>query len=195
MIKQFRLQILAALAFLLAFGGVALAADAVDPADGTLDIAKSIYNAFSGGHYAYCGALGMILGVALVKRYLGPKVPWLHSDAGGSTLALLGATATALSAGLASGGPVTWGLIKGAGMVGIGAAGGYAMLKNLVIEPLLKPLAAKAPAWAQPIFAMIFWVFDRPDPIATAVKAGDAAVAATPAEGPAAVVGTPTEIK
>lgn len=199
MLKNFRLQIFAAMAFIAAFTGVAFAADAVDPQDGTLDIAKAIYSAFAGGHYMYCAALGMILAVALVKRYLGPKINWLHSDAGGSTLALLGSFATAMASGLASGGPLTWDLVKSAGMVGIGAAGGYAMLKNLLVEPILKPLAAKAPAWAQSLFQLIFWIFDHGDAAqqatAAATAAGNAAVAANPGQGVSSVVGQPTDVK
>ncbi len=45
----------------------------------------------------------------------------------------------------------------------------------------------------------MFWIFDKPDAAAqaeaTATKAGDAAVAAAPAGGVAAVVGTPTDVK
>lgn len=184
---------------LVASSGIALAANAVDPSDGSLDVAKSVYNALTGGHYAYAGALLVILVVALVKRYLGPKITWLHSDAGGATLALAGATATATAAGLAGGGPMTFALVKTSLLVGVGAAGGYAMIKSLIIEPLLKPLQSKLPAWAQPVFSMVLWIFDKPEYAkqaeANAVAAGAAAVAANPAQGSAAVTGAPTEVK
>ncbi len=68
------------------------------------------------------------------------------------------------------------------------------MFKNLIIEPLLKPLAAKAPAWMQPLFQLVFWVFDKPSAVATAEAAGKAAVAAAPGAGIAAVAGKPTEV-
>jgi hypothetical protein len=181
--------------FVLSFGGVAFAADAIDPADGSLDIAKAVYNAFAGHHYAYAGALGLILGVALVKRYLGSRIAWLHSDTGGSAMALLASFGAALAASLANGGPATWDLLKSAFLVGVGAAGGYAVLKNLLITPILKPLAAKAPLWMQPLFAMIFWIFDHETPSETATNAGNAAVAATPAQGAAGVTGNATEVK
>jgi hypothetical protein len=193
---KFRLLPLAILTFLAAFFGTAYAAEAtVDPNAGSLDIAKSIYEAFTGHHYAYAGALGLMLGIALVKRYLGPKISWLHSDVGGTSLALGGAFATALVAALAGGGSVTLDMLKTSLLVGIGAAGGYAVLKKLIVEPLLKPLAAKAPAWAQPIFSLIFWIFDKPDPIADAAKAGDAAVTANPGAGATGVLGKAEEVK
>lgn len=179
------------------FSATAFAAGAVaDPDSSLLDLARPVYEALSGGHYAYAGALLVILLVALTKRYLGDRIAWLHSDAGGSLLALLASSAAALGSGLASPGAViTLSLLKSALLVGVGAAGGYAMIKNLIIEPLLKPLAAKAPAWTQPIFALVFWIFDKPSAIATAVKAGDTAVATHPATGVAGVTGEPTDIK
>lgn len=191
---------------LLAFSATAFAANAVaSPDTSILDLARPVFNAFSGGHYAYAAALGIILLVAVLKkasaRYLGDKVvKALHSDAGGSALALAGAAATAMSAGLAApGATVTFSLLKSALLVGVGAAGGYAVLKNLVIEPILKPLASKAPAWAQPIFTLVFWIFDKPDSVlateANAAAAGEAAVKANPSPGVAEVLGQPTEVK
>lgn len=194
--KNLTVSVIAAFVFLTTFIGSAFAAEAtVDPNANSLDIAKAIYDAFTGHHYAYAGALGLILGIALVKRYLGPKVPALHSDAGGTAMALGGAFATALAAGLAGGGPITLDLLKSSLLVGVGAAGGYAVLKKLVVEPLLKPLAAKAPAWMQPVFSLVFWIFDKPDPTETATAAGNAAVAANPPAGAESVVGKPTELK
>lgn len=191
---------------LLAFSATAFAADTIAPPNASImDLAKPVFNAFSGGHYAYAAALGVILLVAVLKkasaRYLpSTVVNALHSDAGGSALALAGATATAMAAGLAApGAVVTFGLLKTALLVGVGAAGGYAVLKNLVIEPVLKPLASKAPAWAQPIFTLVFWIFDKPDSVlateANAAAAGEAAVKANPSPGVAEVLGQPTEVK
>lgn len=197
--NKIKLWLLLAAVMLLTWGGVALAANAVDPQDGSLDVAKTIYDAITGGHYAYAAAAGLVLVVALVKRYLGPKVPWLHSDVGGSLLTLTGAFGGAMATSLAGGGPVTWSLAKSAIAVGVTAAGGYALIKKLIIEPLIKPLRAKLPPWAQPIFSVVLWIFDKPDAAAqveaSASAAGDAAVAANPGTGVSGAVGTPTEIK
>lgn len=199
--KKLTIWLLGILAVLLTGGGFAFAAEAADPnASSSFDAAKTIFDAFSGGHYAYAAALGLILGVALIKRYLGPKISWLHSDVGGTSLTLAGAFATAMAAGLAAPtATITWGLMKTALMVGVGAAGGYTVLKKLIVEPLLKPLQAKLPAWAQPIFSIVLWIFDKPDQAAAeeaaATSAGNAAVAANPGQGVTAVTGQPTEIK
>lgn len=198
LISKFPLVVALALIGVVGFGVVAYAADTAAPTDSQsiLDLLKPVYDAFAGGHYAYAAAMLTIALVALAKRYLGGKVPWLHSDAGGTLAALLMAGSGALATGLAApGAHVSLDLMKTAFLVGIGAAGGYAALKNLVVDPILKPLAAKAPAWAQPLFTLLFFFFDKPDPIAEAVKAGDTAVAAKPAEGLHAVTGAPADVK
>jgi hypothetical protein len=196
--RNLKIWILGSLAFLLFFGGAAFAADTISPDTSSLDIAKAIYDAFAGGHYAYMAAMAVILLVAFVKRYLGDKITWLHSNAAGTLMALIGATATALvAAASASGGVVSFALLKSALLVGVGAAGGYAVLKALLVDPILVPLLSKY-SWGAPILAVINFVFDHgagAAAVAESKAAGDAAVAAAPAKGAAAVLGAPTEVK
>lgn len=196
-----------ALVFLLCFVGMAHATAAMDPSavDPSFDIAKLIFNAITGHNYAYAGALGLALGVAIVKRWggnwfakkndKGEKVGWFHTDVGGTVLTLAGAWSTALVAGLAGGGTISMAMMKTTLGVALTAAGGYAVLKKLVVGPLLKPLAAKAPLWAKPLFAMVFWMFDKPDPISTAEAAGEQAVKDEPAKGVEGVVGKPVDFE
>lgn len=184
---------------LLGFRATAIAADAVGvPSDASLlDLARPVFEAFSGGHYAYAGALLVILMVALAKRYGTPKIAFLSTDAGGAVMALSASMATAMVAGLAApDAVVTWDLLKSSALIGVGAAGGYTVIKDLLIEPFLRPLAAKMPLWTQPIFNVILWIFEGSGAadIAKSEAAGAAAVAANPGKGVAAVT-TPTEIK
>lgn len=186
---------------LVSFTTVAHAATAVDGGDTSLlDLARPVYEAFAGGHYALSAFLIVLLMVALTKRYLGDKIAWLHSNMGGSAMALIAAFASAAIAGLvAPGATVTFGLMKTALMAGVFAAGGYAVLKNLVVDPILKPLSAKAPTWMQPIFSAVFWIFDHSVTdntvtIATAERVGDAAVVANPGKGIGVIVGNPGDV-
>lgn len=196
----FLLPSLLMLAF-LGFFSAAHAATAVASDDASIvDLARPVYDAFLNHQYGLMVCLLVILVVALMKRYLGDKIPFLHTDTGGSILVLVGATATAAGAGFATpGAHFTLALMKSALLVGITAAGGFAMLKNLLVDPILKPLAAKAPAWAQPLFSVLFFAFDHGTSadatIAKAVVVGTDAVAAAPGAGSAAVVGTPTDVK
>jgi hypothetical protein len=202
--RAFKFWAATVIAFLLSGSVAFAAADAVDPLDGSTDLARAIYDAFSGHHYAYCAALGMILGVALLKRagahYLGQKaVDFLHGDIGGTLLTLVGSTATAMASSLAGGGPATWALLKTSTLVGVGAVGGYSVIKKLIIPMIIKPLQARLPAWAQPILNAALWFFDKPAAAAQveadASKAGDAAVAADPGKGVEASIGKPDEVK
>lgn len=160
-----------------------------------LDMVRPIYDAFAHGSYVYAGALALVLAVALTKRYLGDRVPWLHTDAGGATMTLAGAFGAALAAALTGGIGVSTAILWHALVVAVGAAGGYSLVRHLLIPPLRK-LAAKCPAWSQPAFALVFWIFDHPDEVAAkATAAGDAAVAANPGKGVAAIVGQARDVK
>lgn len=182
--------------FMLAFAATAWAAGTVTGDEGSLlDLARPVYDAFTSGQYLYAGMMALVLAIALTKKYLGPKVPFLHTDVGGSLMTLVGAFAGALATSLAGGVTVTFAMVKTASLIAVGAAGGYSLIKRLLVDPILRPLAAKAPAWSQPIFQLIFFIFDRPSPIATAEAAGDAAVKETPPTGTEGVAGKPTEIE
>jgi hypothetical protein len=195
-----------AIAALLAFGAVAFAADQVTPSDGSLlDLLKPVYEAFAGGHYAYAAALLVILLAALAKRYLGDLwknssgMGFLHTDLGGTLLALVASMATAMSAALAApGAHITLAMLWSSLLIGVGAAGGFAVLKNLVFEPVLKPLEAwleKKWPFLTPVIGVISWIFDKPNPVTQAEAAGSAAVAANPAPGVTADAGNVTELK
>lgn len=183
----------------------AAAADAAASDGSWVDLATPVYQAFASGRYALTVCLAIILALALVKRYAGSTGAFgrfVHSDAGGSLSALLLGTSTAGAAALAApGATLTLGILKAGLIAGVVSAGGYAAIKNLVVEPILKPLAAKAPSWAQPVFSLVFWVFDHGPGAAqsaaetTATAAGASAVAAHPAPGAAGIVGVATEVR
>lgn len=196
--------ILVCVAF-LSFNVSAAVDQATNDTTSWLDLARPVYDAFAGHHPALGICLALVLFVALIKRYAGNTSTFgafIHGDAGGSLLVLVGSAATAAASTLGNpGASISLDLLKQALIVGVGAAGGYAMIKSLLIEPILKPLAARAPAWAQPLFSVVFWVFDHPpgkDPAvvqATAITAGQAAVEAKPATGANGIVGAATQVK
>jgi len=189
--KLLHLLILAC-AFLLSFAGVALAAGAVEPSNGSLlDLARPVLDYFLSGHYAVGSAAALVLLVAVVRRYGAPHVAFLRTDVGGALLTLFGALGAAFVSILAGGAALSLAVVWHAIAIAVGAAGGYTLLNKL-----LTPLEAKAPPWLAAILRVITWIFDQPEAAAAKATAdGAAAVAAKPAEGVQGVVGEITELK
>jgi hypothetical protein len=185
------------LVFIGVFTATAFAAGAAMPEDANIaDLLRPVYDAFVHGNKLYAGMLALIAMVALLKRYAPAKWrPFLYGDIGGSLLTLTGSFAGAMATTLGSGNPVSWMMVKTAGLIAVGAAGGYALVKKLLIEPLLRPWSSKAPAWLRPLLAMVLWIFDKPSPIAKAEAAGNAAVAAKPPTGMEGVVGKTRDVE
>lgn len=195
---------LAVLLFLVAFAGTALAADAVaTQTDASwLDMLRPVYDAFRGGHYVASGALAVVLLVALLKRYGGSgKFGSFVSGKIGSTLTVLVASFAGSIAAATASNAWQWSMLETAGTVAAAAAGGYTILKDLIVDPLIASnwYTNKAPAWLKAGMGLVLWIFDKPAAtaatIATAEKAGADAVAAKPSQGVADSLGKPTEIK
>lgn len=198
-------KLLAPVTFALGFLGVLLtgflvsahAASTVAPDEGNLlDLARPIFDQIMAGHYIAAASFSLVLTVALVKRYVPAKfASYVRSDAGGALTTLLMAFGGALATATMGGAPWTWAMCWTALGVGVTAMGGYTAIKKLFVEPILRPLMAKAPAWAQPLFALVMWIFDKPTmATAKATAAGTLAVAQNPGTGANAVTGEPKDI-
>lgn len=185
--------------FLLVFTATAFAQGSLAGADvSILDLAKPVYEAVMSGDWWIATSFGLVLMVAAFKRYAPGKAGELaNTDLGGALLVLVGAFGGALGTGLLASGTdvLTLALVTASFKIAFSAAGGYALVKKLLV-PVVEKIALKAPAWAQPLFAMLLWAFAKPEPVAIvdAEKAGQAAVDAAPAPGIDSVVGPPTEI-
>lgn len=195
-IQSFPLAVLFALVGLTFFTATAFAAGEALPADAdAFSLLGPIVQAFSRGDYLYAGCIALVLACAVVRRY-----GWVKSERGIAALLFGGALGASL-AGHAAAGTMSAGAVWSAAQIAIGAAGGFFALKHLVIDPLLKPLQAKLPAWAKPILNLVLWIFEKQTKsagaaaVASAEKAGDVAVEAKPAEGVSSVLGQPVEVK
>lgn len=183
--------------FLLTVSTVAsaFAAGAATPSDGSLlDYARPAFDAIMAGHYLAAVALALVMSMAAFKRYAPGKAgTFARSDVGGVIttfgMSFFGAAATSLAAFKGWGG-MTFGMLEMAGGIGFLAIGGYVGVKKLII-PILKRYQSKFPAWSAPAFVLIYFLFDKPDPIKQAEAAGDKAVEASPAKGAEAVTGKP----
>jgi hypothetical protein len=170
---------------------VAFAATGVAEDASLLDLLQPVLAAVKGGQGFLAAALVLVLCVSLARRYAGSRFPWIMSDVGGALLTLLGAFGGAAATALMAGTAPSIGLAVTAFGVAFAASGGYSMVKRLGV-PLLRKLQDKAPAWMRPVFGLVLWWFGKPDAVATAEAAGDAAVEATPGPGIEGVTGKPT---
>ncbi len=177
----------------LAFTATAFAAGVATPADGSLlDLARPVFDAIMHGQWWLGASLALVLIVAAFRRYAPGKAgAFAHSAVGAALLVLVGSFGGALATGIMAAGTsaLTMALVWVSLKVAFGAAGGYSLLKPLIVW-----VAAKAPAWMQPAFAMITWMFDGPTAIQTAETAGNAAVEAKPAAGADGTLGAPEEL-
>lgn len=187
--------LLGILVFLVSFVGTAFAASSVTGDAGSLlDLAQPIFKAIMSGQYIYAAAAALVFLVAAARKYGAPKLPFLGSKVGGALLAVVGSFAGAVATALAAGAALSWGMVTAAGSVAFTAVGGFVLLKDLLVKPVLRPLMEKLSMGgplakaAAVVLQMVLWIFDKPDPDKEAKAAGDAAVAAKPGEGVAAVV-------
>lgn len=188
---------------MLAFSATAFAATAVAPTDSSwTDLLQPVWDAFRAGHYAAAGASAVVLAVALAKKYLPGKAGgFLNGKIGSSIAVLVGSFAGSVAVATSDGTGLGWNVVKAAGAVSIAAAGGYTLIKDLLIDPLTSSAwyANKAPAWLKACMGVVLFVFSSKNPDAPAMEkaasdAGKAAVAANPPTGAAGVAGKPTDL-
>lgn len=183
-----------AVIFLLSFRAVSFAADPAMPSDdgSLLEQARPIFEAITAGHYLAGAAFALALAVALAKRWAPGKAgAFLHTDVGGTlaTLAMsfFGAAATSLAAYKGFDG-FSFTMLIASGKVAAMAAGGYALIKKLIVEPFrASSWYAKSPAWLKAALQLVMWMFDKrgaaETKIAEAEQAGADAVKANPSGG------------
>lgn len=185
----------AALVFLLSFG-IASAATGVATGDtepGLYELAKPVVEAIFNSDPGLAAALALVLVAGATNRYAGKRWPIFNTGAARALTVLVGsfggAAAAAITGGASWSLTLAWNSLK----IAAGAAGVYSLLKSLLL-PVVKSLRGKLPSWLRPVFDFVIAVFEKPNPIAEAQAAGDAAVAASPSAGIAGVVGVPVAV-
>lgn len=183
-----------ALIFILAFTGTAFAQGVV--AETPLgDVAKLAYDAVMSGEYFVAAAFGVVVVLAVARRY-GPKL-WAPLGSKVATYLMLiaisfaGSVANALAAGEA----FSFELLKTAALIAAAAGGGFGAAKHLLVLPLLVPLREMLPAKFRGLLDALLWIFDRQG--AAGLKAKKAAAKAAEsfdAPGAAGVVGEPRDL-
>ena len=187
--------------FTLSFTATAYAAGSLT-ADGEslFDMARPLLDAVMHGQYWLGASLALVLAVTAFKQLApaGKLQDFAHSDAGGAILVLLGSLGGALATALIASGTnaVSMALLWAALKVALGAAGGYSLIKKLVVEPLMASswYLNSAPAWLKSVMGLLLWAFTKPSATDAATQAGNDAVVANPPTGADGSAGTPTDL-
>lgn len=141
-----KLWIQAAVIFAISF----LFARSAAAEGGVEDLAQPVYEALTEGKYAYAAALGVILAVALLRRYGGAKWPIVAHPLVAPVLVVITGMGSALLSSYAADEPFNvrdlWAALK----ISAGAAGIYALTK-----PYFDAAQGKAPGWLQPIMSIL----------------------------------------
>ncbi len=181
--------LLALVMLLVSFGVAAAAAGQMAPDESLLDLFRPVIDAAVNGHPYLAAALALVFGAAVARRYGGRYWGFLNTPVGSALTVLVGAFGGAAAVPLATA-SLSTAIVWNACKVAFYAAGGYSLAK-----PLLRYLSAVAPAWMQPMLSLVMWVFDKPDKVAGAVAAGQAAVTAKPPTGLHGMTGTPRDVE
>lgn len=143
------------------------------------ELSTPVLKAIMSGDYAAAAALGLVLGVALLRRKGGEYWPSVASPEFVPVLLGLGSFGAALANTLTSGGSLSGATVVAALKVAIYAAGGYGLMK-----PIVERLRKIAPDWTSPLFFIFDWVFSaKNNALAKAEKAGRIAVEEKPGKG------------
>lgn len=184
---------------LAALAGSSLAAGAVVPEDGSLvDVLRPLWEAISGKQWWLTAALGLVASVTLLKKYApaGKVRDFINTDHGSALLVLVGAFGGALATTLGGGAAMSPQMAVDALQVALTAAGGYALINKLLVQPLLRSewYANKAPAWLKAVISAATWIFTKPDVVREAEKKGEEAVKNNPAPGIDGPAGPNTDV-
>lgn len=185
--------------FVAFFAGVSRAASLADGGDSgglgsLIDLGRPVLDALMSGKPGLAAALTLVLLAGVAQRYAGKHVAFFNGSLGRALIVLVGAFGGAAASALVGGATWSASLLWHALGIATSAAGGYSLIKALLVEPFLLKYLDKAPSWLQPILRLALSLFAPPDPVAKAVAAGKAAVEAKPSKGAAGVTGAAQEI-
>lgn len=200
MFKVLLSSVFVALCFYFGFQVSAFAATAAvpDPNGSWLDLAKPVLDAVLHGNGWIAAASFLVLASAFTLKVLAPKYAFFRSATGALVIVFSGAYGGAVLTALSAAGTtaLTGALALAALKIAVVAAGGYSVLRPLLVDVVEPFLLARFP-WMSPFLDLLTYFFDKPAVavIAKAEKAGNDAVAAKISLGVASVTGTATEIQ
>ncbi|WP_254625390.1 hypothetical protein [Myxococcus sp. CA051A] len=127
-----RPSLLLAASLLLASSALAAESPGVPDPSRIEEFARLVFDAVTARNWALVASLAVVAVVYALRRFGGTLFPWLASSRAGAVLALLVAVAGAVANALVAGESFTWTLLLKALGIGLGAAGGFSVLKALL---------------------------------------------------------------
>ncbi|MCY1045618.1 hypothetical protein OV208_30160 [Corallococcus sp. bb12-1] len=139
------LRRLAVLSLCLVFPSIAFAQVATSPDPGNVEsFARLVLDAVTARNWALVASLAVVGLVYVLRRFAGAWWPLLRTARAGAVLAVLVAVAGAVSNALIAGEGFTVALLLKALSIGLGAAGGFTVMKTLVFGDAQVEAAEKA---------------------------------------------------
>ncbi|WP_255443052.1 hypothetical protein [Corallococcus sp. Z5C101001] len=127
-----RLAVVLSLSLFLPVVAFAQVATAPDPSN-VEAFARLVLDAVTAQNWALVASLGVVVLVYVLRRYVGTWWPWLRTARAGAALAVLLSVAGAVANALLAGEAFTVALLLKAVAIGLGAAGGFSVMKTLLV--------------------------------------------------------------
>jgi hypothetical protein len=131
--------------FSLVFPFAAFAQVATSPDPGNVEsFARLVLDAVTSRNWALVASLAVVALVYVLRRFAGAWWPVLRTARAGAVLAVLVAVAGAVANALLAGEAFTAGLLLKAFAIGLGAAGGFSVVKALLFGDAVEDAAREA---------------------------------------------------
>lgn len=129
--------------------------------DPLVELVRLLWVAITGGEFISIVVALLVIISSLLARFGVHLSKWFGTGAGRAVITLLVAFSGGLSSALAVGTPITWGVLRTVIVFALTAAGGYSLIKALIVEPLTPWMRDRAPEWLRLIWRGLTWVYDR----------------------------------
>lgn len=137
---------------------VAVAAASEDP---LFELTRLLWAAISDGDGVSIVVAVLVMLSALLARFGVRLTYWFGTSAGRALITLFVTFSSGLSSALAAGTEITWDVIRSVSIFAATTAGGYSLIKALIVEPLTPWMRDSAPEWLRVGWRGLTWVYDR----------------------------------
>lgn len=128
--------------------------------DPLFELARMLWVAIDKGEFISIAVTSLVMFSALLARFGVRLTSWFGTGAGKAVITLLVTFSGGLSAALATNTEITWEILRTVSIFALATAGGYSLIKVLIVEPLTPWMQNRA-AWIRSVWRALTWVYDR----------------------------------